>query len=1679
MHLQDGMYSDAIDSVIEGLDGSGLPVIQNELSNRFAVQFPSGSTVVGKVNIIEQNRIIWFLYYPSDGSSEIGETQNVQDCRKFVNDSEGFCDDCQSPVTIEKAPLETITQLPCSHYRKIQKGICLAPFPDKNPINKIEYRLLPCSLQIFWAQNGSQRRWLEFDYQNGDSTMGLIIQSKFYEITGTQNPPCNDPIYSTNLDCNKLSVQPNVAVPCIEFVGLSGGGSLIAGDYQFFIGFSDNKSNKLSSYFSATNPIPVRTQDVALITNYKTDRSIVLNIDNLDFTSPFQYYNLVVAKTIDNVTSFYLVGTFPVTQNKFVYTGNNPSEIVLTESDVLVGYPYYTGGDTVGQSNGILYWANVNETIKANFQRVANKIILNWQTIAIPEAAYRDPKNTVKYRSGMRDEVYPYGVQFLFDTGEETNGYHIPGRVAKSSDLVIINNNDVFVNDPCSGTTNTYRWQVYNTATVLGGDLSIYDGCNESCYQYGEFAYWESTRTYPNDPLVWGELCGQPIRHHKYPDSVISHIHNRQNATLDPSGGTFAENNIVFPIGVKVDPDSVRTAISDAVTASLITQADADRIIGYRIVRGNRFGHKSVIAKGLVYDVNQYQRIDSDPPSGGPSVIDQEPIYFANYPYNDLRPNSFITNDFQAYAVHDQTAGADLPFTFSNRYTFHSPDTKFNQPGLGTELKLETVEYGQSQGSYNIAQNQAKQKLLSTASYSLALSLGLVRALTQIQPVEEIDYTIRSDYKTTQSDSTISSATFDTGQNISGTGTTTITTINGGGSIGQHTETNPDKTESHNQITGTNAYAFSTGLPTLPTDASDSPVSGVDDWQRKTYKNTFNQYYSVGSSTLLPPSLAPLGSIIGFLGQVPAYLNLILQEMNIILDLIKAFTAYRDWCIQYESVGKYNCYKTVANDAGVKRRALSVWAYMDGNNQTISEPVNPITGQFDSIKFNNWNREDSVYLKYSGVAFPDAGTSSSIQDESRSPITCNSSGANLNVRFTKPISAYYASIKNYVADQYGSVFDIEYLHTDSCYFPISQSPTQCRGVYGGDVFINRFAFKTKVPYYFATTFKLPNGTEFDYTAVTNLAYPRNYYNNTGGFDVNNLTDLFNPTNVISLLGRPKSYRACQTQKFFYQNGYIYLYHYGIPYFLVESDYNTDYRYATNNLEGDFYPHQSDLDFWMQEINVPIAEPNTYFYNNTYSKQNHEAFIGIDPLSFIPGRKCDVDHPNRIIYSDGPNWLVYKANNFYDYPLNKGRIVAIDGIENETVLVRSVNNTSIFKSILRLQVDGQTSQVGNGGVFANPPQDLATTTLGYLGSQHVAMLSTEYGHITVDAKRGQVFNIHTGGAGADEISKNGMKNWFKENLPFRVLRDFPNYPEESIDNAFNGAGITMSFDKRFNRIIITKKDWKKKDTSVQYDPILNSFYKFVGPDRIEIALGEKPYFTDCSWTVSYNFYTQSWTSFHSYKPNYYIDFIDFFGSGINDVHNGSGYWVHNLYNGSFQVFYGKLFPFLIEPVVKFNQQLSQLNSVEFDTEVRRYNNEFDYAIKKFIPGFNKAIIYNDHYNSGYLNLTKVDKNDFTQVGKYPKKNLDSWDIAIAIANYKWRFNQFYSLNRDNSDVPLWIFDGNNEEKSLNQRAFNYVKSDYNLPRLKGQWFKQRLVNDQWSNYKIIYKFSINEQTSQIR
>lgn len=235
------------------------------------------------------------------------------------------------------------------------------------------------------------------------------------------------------------------------------------------------------------------------------------------------------------------------------------------------------------------------------------------------------------------------------------------------------------------------------------------------------------------------------------------------------------------------------------------------------------------------------------------------------------------------------------------------------------------------------------------------------------------------------------------------------------------------------------------------------------------------------------------------------------------------------------------------------------------------------------------------------------------------------------------------------------------------------------------------------------------------------------------------------------------------------------------------------------------------------------------------------------------------------------------------------------------------------------------------------------------------------------------------------------------------------------------------------------------------------------------------FKDVSWTVSYSPILNSWLSFYSYKPNYYINHNTYFQTGINNTSDPSefGLWSHLLTNKSYQVFYGKKHPFTIEYGIKDEYLTKTFYNVHLWVEARRYQNDYDYSSSLGIT-FNKAIVYNNVSCSGHLNL-RAEPNRIARSKDYPKTNPDNTqDIMITNSDrFKWSYNYFYNRVRYNtSNIPFILRDDNQIEVSANPNIVNF-KGKPVLERLTGNWFLNRISYDLDTRYSLIFKFTSSE------
>jgi|GEM_PF-1720240 len=1795
--LDSQAYDYALNAEVESFDGNGI-LLSNMPSHLKAVDFPEGYVVVGEKYIVEQDRILYML--AGNGSSMIAEVVHAGNAR-FFNSNDTYtklfnCNDTNSVVN-EIVDIDTTVPVLSLHIITVSDRLGL----NSGYWVDMEYKITNCSLNIYWVDNFNPNRFLYFDYSDpSDQTSELVIQQWFFTTNGTQpvtttdsncqlvTLPCSEPIYTNTLDCNKILIEPALERLCVTPVEIVDG-NLKAGVYQFFGAYADVKGIPYSDYTPATNPVAVGKRKLTIDTNYDSGEGILLEVSPSSLSDAvYQYYNIAVAATVDGTTAYYLVTTLPVGQRYYTFT-DTANLASLTENDVFARKVYYKTARAITRSNDYLFYSGVNEWQKGNWQRVANAVKIYWQTIVLPEGAYADGINAERYRTYLRDEIYPFGLVIEFTNGEETPALILIGRSATADDRSIISNGDYWHDSRacvtsiscCNNPTNPIpinpaeKWRIYNTANVLftnplfgnsstniiDGSLltSNYDPCAENIVQWGQFGYHESTECYPSNAEIWGEYASQPIRHFRFPDCSVSHIHDRMNAA--PAYGV---KNWIFPIGVKIDNTSFNTAVDNAVSCGYITAEMKSRIRGYRLVRGNRVGQQSIIAKGLLYDSNYYFK-------------DGVTYQYPNYPYNDLRDDEFISNSADTYDQPNSEVQSEWKnhFNPTGRYTFHGPNIHFGQPNVEniSELKLETCEYGQSEGYFSEHQLHAKYKFLSTAAYVLALSAGVASALTATDsPTECRSFVYKSALQRSQGhisrdtggevkDASIASDDSDKGSyenqstesgtspyaDVTGVGALTafdITTIPGEGDVNID-KTGTDKTSIGNQAEQSNNLNVSGGAfnATNNDTLNPSDLDGSSD-KGKTFKNindpnyvdsfTVNSCSSTHWQNLNSSGLtSAFSSILGSLGITLSSVtiegilykfSLGLAEMKKVASFIEEMIPRVQYAFQYNSVGHYNAFQSIPN-AGNKRREVFCTAYLTSDIQAIPEPDGSIT------HFNNWQRESSLYVRVN-----DYFDSPPVTDTSRFSIKDAGTCSTPEQKTYQTIASYYGALKVNKPDQYGSVYDIDWLDAGHCsisYPGGSVFSDESSTIFGGDQFICRFALKRKHSFFKYTAYDFPPQGDILYSEIGNVGYPNYYFNTqqslletlewsdivtvlTGGLlggggmfssllgggtnpfstiekllgvNMHRLNCGYESSGVTSYIPFLDSSPATGFKKFFYQKGYIYTYSYGIPYFLCESDVNTDLRYATNELEGDFYPRNGAFERWLQQRYVDPREDNQYHYNWTYTKQNKEGVIFRMPADYAPLEQCKTAHPNRVVYTEQyqqnelhDSWLIIKAANYFDFPFTNGKLVSVDGIENNKILVRFDNNFSVFNTFVEIATNADTLAIGNGSMFASRPQEFSNTDIGHCGSQHTSLLKTEFGHIWVDAKRGKIVMLAPNGGGLDELSKTGMRNWFAENLPFRIKKYFPSLTDDDLDNAYNGIGISMGFDKRFSRIFITKHDYEPLSPNIRLQRDANGVAGFylvsplpsttggiVVPSPVAISLNDTTYFIDRSWTVSYNFLTGSWVSFYSFLPNYYVPLTEYLQSGINGQNASS--WCHGITNRHYQTYYGIMYPFEIQTIDRHDTTKKYLASVEYEMDARRYQNGFDFFYDRTIT-FNRAIIFNRTQCSGLMNLVPRNENDLTQI-MYPVANGDSTDILVTKTASGWRFNQFYDLvfNHRNN-IPQMVYNSSNTSKLINDRAIAYGMPDLKKERIRGDYNFVRLINDTCHTHRFIFRWLIN-------
>jgi hypothetical protein len=235
----------------------------------------------------------------------------------------------------------------------------------------------------------------------------------------------------------------------------------------------------------------------------------------------------------------------------------------------------------------------------------------------------------------------------------------------------------------------------------------------------------------------------------------------------------------------------------------------------------------------------------------------------------------------------------------------------------------------------------------------------------------------------------------------------------------------------------------------------------------------------------------------------------------------------------------------------------------------------------------------------------------------------------------------------------------------------------------------------------------------------------------------------------------------------------------------------------------------------------------------------------------------------------------------------------------------------------------------------------------------------------------------------------------------------------------------------------------------------------------------------SWTISYSLKSNSWISWHSYIPNFYINIPEKFYSW---KFGNNGIWKHNN-KTNYQTFYGEQYPYILEYVSTSSPTTMITNHIRFNTEAKKYDfSTQEYNEERYIT-FNKAIIYNSRQCSGLIDLivkdTQSNQQDYLL---HQIQNNGNNNFIIDRNETDWTLNDLRDIRIDYTK-PIWNSNINSLQseyyidKKLNAITMDVNKDWTQLESFRDKYLVVRLIFDNFADIKLLTNYSIeNEQES---
>jgi len=1447
-------------NAINNSDRGDTGTIGNEPANLYCatITYP----IIGTIHLYGDK---WAVFSTDDTTSEIGIFDDSE-CTysALVNDGGGF----------------TCPPVNCLNFKR------------QYLITGAAKENFDCTWQLYWD-----------DGLNPSRTMNISDIPYIEQIVSEPGADCivRAPIEPKQLDCERLRLAPYLDTPTIVLSKSDNGGQLRNGSYQAYIAYTIN-GQQIGDWIGISNV-------QSLFAHEDLGGSLDIKLSNID-KGEFDEFKLCILSNNQMEPGAKQMGFYSTETTHINIDFIDPSLKTVPVEYLPLRNPAYEKSERMYVVNDYLIRQGPTEKFDFNYQPLANEITTNYVVTQFPADYYKSGGNKPTF---MRDEVYSFFIRWIYATGERSSSYHIPGTDIHEyntpwtgddgEDLKV--NEELPSGDANAVTSDEKIFNAYNTAGWADHwEIGPYFTNDGGVILYrGKMAYWESTEKYPMDTERWGDLCGKPIRHHKFPDEQTqSYYLDRaadNNQTINVLGVKF--ENIALP---RLNPPKGGPCENPSGEAALVPG-----IVGYEILVGSRAGNKSIIAKGLARNMRGYRLPpDASGNAASESAASQLPApgggtagVMANYPFNDLGCDPFLHdpgNTTEPRWAYDKDGNAN-PYSSSwtrpDMYTFHSPDTSFNRPFLSPfEVKSYGVTHGMSYGRFKVSEKHPQQKLLKDSAAIISIIIGAGYAIGRMRGKKQVAF----DYSRPQANFNVPFV--NPALNAAGAGVMI--------GVGAGTET------IHTLGTVAGAPTLSENVARIGNTAGTIPaesfmVAGAGPSGTTVSYDRQDSWFAE-----LPGLLQPFFGIFAFMQSTA-------EGGNHIIELIYNLCSFQDYAYKYNAHGLYWMTEPYSNG---ERFRSKVWKarYVQNTMQMLSA----------TVKMNNLFRPNTVALiSWNGQNLKLPGGDNSrrtIQNRYRP-----------SMPFSTNISAHYVGLKVNFENQYGQIDSIkqipirngewgggvQYLNPDEEYDRYTR--LQSGALYGGDCYINRYTEKTVMPLYWDFLLGQPEGFPYDYRLRANVMYPMFWANfhrydlsaltryitsfewlksgggqnqrermpngmhhldrgqvncggsvatgmNIGGYN-SNQADPFDsaPSADNDKKGKgKKKLKKWLTGSFSQPEGggaptavsddspdnrgkglfhikdrYFYTHINGVQDFWCESEINTALRDWEDTEPKRHYD-------WLEYTDVNglfhadhILSGNFYKYDQSLSVSqflSHKISSGnIQPRWYDPqsAETCWTHYPKRLVYSLQAQleatkdfWRVFLPNNYKDF---KNKVNVIKPISKSGAVILFPHLSPVlWQGVDTLQTDlGTKVTIGDGGLFSQPQQNIVNADLaheyGSCESQR-SVINTPHGLFYISQAQGKIFQMP--GQGLQAISDMGMKQWFNQYLPSKLVEQFPQ-AENCLnwsDNPVAGVGCQSVYDPNYDLVYFMKKDYHCISECIDFKPCEGFVYNQTRCDGID-------------------------------------------------------------------------------------------------------------------------------------------------------------------------------------------------------------------------------------------------------